>query len=137
LVALTSLINSVPKAMFLSELPTVGHSSAQASLIPHLLWISPKIIPFLLRGLDVPDEEMRANTINTLNTVAKDESSSQVDVITEHASTIVTALLRNADYEITKSPVREQNMVQFFQDLDALRSDYVQRRSSVLACSRV
>ncbi|KAF9508163.1 hypothetical protein BS47DRAFT_1350735 [Hydnum rufescens UP504] len=83
LIALTSLINSVPKAMFLSELPT--------------------IMPFLLRGLDVPDEEMRANIINTLNAVAKDESSSQVNVISEHASTIVTALLRNADYEITKS----------------------------------
>lgn len=84
LVALTSLIKSVPQAMYTHELPAM--------------------MPYLLRGLDLPDENMRANVIETLLSVAKDESPSRTDIISEYASTIVAALLRNGDQELTRSP---------------------------------
>lgn len=51
-------------------------------------------MPLLLRGLDLPDVEMRVNVVETLLKVSRDETR-EPGIITEHASTIVTALLKN------------------------------------------
>ncbi|KDQ18893.1 hypothetical protein BOTBODRAFT_28377 [Botryobasidium botryosum FD-172 SS1] len=74
LAALTSLIKSVPKSMYSQDLPT--------------------LMPLLLRGLDLPDVEMRANVVETLISISTDETK-EPGLISEHASTIVTALLKN------------------------------------------
>jgi len=62
-------------------------------------------MPYLLRGIDVAEEDMRASVINTLISVAEEQSAGEGDVISEHASTIIAALLKNADHRITPSPV--------------------------------
>jgi DNA repair/transcription protein MET18/MMS19 len=62
-------------------------------------------MPYLLRGIDLADEEMRASVINTLISVTEEQSAGEGDIISEHASTIIAALLKNADYRITPSPV--------------------------------
>lgn len=66
-------------------------------------------MPLLLRSLDLPDLEMRANVIDTLLSIAQDEASDEnagkSGVISEHASTIVGALLKNCSIENAASPV--------------------------------
>lgn len=62
-------------------------------------------MPYLLRGVDLADEEMRASVINTLISVAEEKSAGEGDIISEHASTIIAALLKNADYRTTPNPV--------------------------------
>jgi len=49
----------------------------------------------LLRGLDLPDMEIRANVINTLVSVVGAEPTEQ-NTISEHASTLVSTMLRNS-----------------------------------------
>ena len=51
-------------------------------------------MPLLLRSLDLPDHEIRANVIDILQAVA-DPSSKENSAITEHASSIVNNMLRN------------------------------------------
>jgi hypothetical protein len=62
-------------------------------------------MPYLLRGIDVAEEDMRASVINTLISVAEEQSAGEGDIISEHASTIIAALLENADHRITPSLV--------------------------------
>ncbi len=52
-------------------------------------------MPLLLRGLDLPDQEIRANVIDTLLTVA-DTSSKDNSAVTEHAASLVSTMLRNS-----------------------------------------
>ena len=52
-------------------------------------------MPLLLRGLDLPDHEIRVNVINTLLAVA-DTKSQENSVIAEHATSLVTTMLRNS-----------------------------------------
>jgi len=79
LVALTSLIKSLPKSAYTHELPT--------------------LMPLLLRGLDLPDADIRANVIDTFlvtagsNFAVQDQENS---VISEHAASLVSTMLRNA-----------------------------------------
>lgn len=62
-------------------------------------------MPYLLRGLELPEEDMRVNVINTLISVVEEESAGEADIISEHATTIITTLLKNADHNVTTSPV--------------------------------
>lgn len=63
------------------------------------------MMPYLLRGIDLPDQEMRANVINTLITVAEEESAGEADILADHASSIIASLLKNADCGVTASAV--------------------------------
>ncbi|TFY64928.1 hypothetical protein EVJ58_g2311 [Rhodofomes roseus] len=79
LVALTSLIKSVPKTVYAHQMPT--------------------LMPLLLRGLDLPDFEIRASVIDTLLATAESSSSSKAKengIIAEHASSLVSTMLRNS-----------------------------------------
>lgn len=53
----------------------------------------------LIRGLDLPDAQIRASIFDTLSTVAETASTDQSDsqgIIAEHAPTLTTAALQNA-----------------------------------------
>ncbi|KAH8075854.1 ARM repeat-containing protein [Cristinia sonorae] len=78
LVALTTLIKSMPRSAYTHELPT--------------------LMPLLLRGLDLPDADIRANVIDTF-LAASDASSPESKenaVISEHATSLVSTMLKNA-----------------------------------------
>jgi hypothetical protein len=70
-----------------------------------LLIIHLKLMPLLLRGLDLPDMEIRANVINTLVSVVGAEPTEQ-NTISEHASTLVSTMLRNSMASEMSSMVR-------------------------------
>jgi len=73
LVALTSLIKSIPKTTYIHEMPS--------------------LVPLLLRALELPDNDIKANVIDTfLVTTERDPSE---DVVSEHALTLVSAMLKN------------------------------------------
>jgi len=60
----------------------------------------------LLRGLDLPDNSVRASVIDTL-TVAAEGDTAEYSVISEHASTLVSAMLRNSlSSEMASTSVR-------------------------------
>lgn len=78
----------------------------------------PGMMPFLLRGIDLPEAEMKIGVIETLISVAEEESGrpalagqsggagqNQKDVISEHAGTIVTNLLKNIEARENPSTV--------------------------------
>ncbi|KAG5647524.1 hypothetical protein DXG03_009461 [Asterophora parasitica] len=75
LVALTSLIKAIPKAAYAHEMPS--------------------LMPLLLRGLDLPDFEIRADVIDTLLAAAEGDASEQ-GLVSEHASTLVNIMLKNS-----------------------------------------
>lgn len=62
-------------------------------------------MPYLLRGIELSDEDMRTNVINTLISVAEEESAGEADIMAEHSTTIIASLLKNSDSSVTKSPV--------------------------------
>jgi len=74
-VALTSLIKSVPRAAYVHEMPS--------------------LIPLLLRGLDLPDPDIRGNIIDTFLAAAEGESPEK-SLVSEHSVTLVNAMLRNS-----------------------------------------
>ncbi|KAF8489304.1 ARM repeat-containing protein [Gautieria morchelliformis] len=79
LVALASLIKSIPQTMYSHEIP--------------------KLMPLLLRGLDLPDVDMRVDVIKTLQSTARDGATSGDTVqaaVSEHAASLVTAMLKNS-----------------------------------------
>ncbi|KLO19073.1 ARM repeat-containing protein [Schizopora paradoxa] len=79
LVAMSFLISSLPKSVYVSEMT--------------------KLMTHLIRGLDLPDAQIRASIFDTLSTVAETASAEQSDiqgVIAEHAHTLTTVALQNA-----------------------------------------
>ncbi|KAJ2934020.1 hypothetical protein H1R20_g3061, partial [Candolleomyces eurysporus] len=74
LVALSGMIKSAPKATYMAELPS--------------------LIPLLIRGLDLPDPDIRRNVIETLLAAAEGETPEK-SLVAEHASTLVNAMLKN------------------------------------------
>lgn len=64
-----------------------------------------KLMPLLLRGLDLPDMEIRANVIDTLVSAVGAEPTEQ-STISEHASTLVSTMLRNSMASGMSSTVR-------------------------------
>ncbi|GLB41862.1 putative RNAPII transcription regulator C-terminal [Lyophyllum shimeji] len=75
LVALTSLIKAIPKASYAHEMPS--------------------LMPLVLRGLELPDFDIRADVIDTLLAAAEGDVAAQ-NLVTEHTSTLVTAMLKNS-----------------------------------------
>ncbi|OCH91496.1 ARM repeat-containing protein [Obba rivulosa] len=81
LVALTSLITSVPNSIYAHEMST--------------------LLPLLLRGLDLPDPEIRVSVINTLLAAAQPGSgghaaAKEKNALSEHATNLVTTMLKNS-----------------------------------------
>ncbi|KAM6497040.1 ARM repeat-containing protein [Amanita muscaria] len=83
LVALTALIRSVPRAAYVHEMPT--------------------LMPLLLRGLELPDSDIRASVIDALLAAANSGESLEKNIISEHATSLVNAMLRNSMVDQTPS----------------------------------
>lgn len=62
-------------------------------------------MPLLLRGLDLPDTEIRANVIDTL-LAAAESGNKDSSAASEHASSLVTTMLKNSLVQETPSVVR-------------------------------
>ncbi|KAG6833236.1 hypothetical protein H0H87_009857 [Tephrocybe sp. NHM501043] len=75
LVALTSLIKAIPKTTYAHQMTS--------------------LMPLLLRGLELPDFEIRADVIDTLLAAAEGDASDQ-SLVSEHAPTLVTYMLKNS-----------------------------------------
>jgi len=75
LVASTALLRSIPRAAYVHAIPT--------------------LMPLLLRGLDLPDADIRASVIDTLLAAANSASTPETAIISEHATSLVSAMLRN------------------------------------------
>jgi len=90
LVALSFLISALPKSVYVSEMS--------------------KLTTHLIRGLDLPDAQIRASIFDTFLTVTETASADLSDgqgIIAEHASTLTTAALRNAlPHEVTSASLR-------------------------------
>lgn len=52
-------------------------------------------MPLLLRGLELPDAEIRANVIDTLLAAAEGDSPEK-SIVSEYASTLVSTMLKNS-----------------------------------------
>jgi DNA repair/transcription protein MET18/MMS19 len=64
-----------------------------------------QLIPLLLRGLDLPDAEIRGNVIDTFLAAAEGESPEK-SLVSEHSVTLVNAMLRNSKVGEMTSIVR-------------------------------
>ena len=62
-------------------------------------------MPLLLRGLSLPDNEIRAGVIDTL-IATTDPDSKDNELVTNYASSLVTIMLKNAKAKDMPSPVR-------------------------------
>ncbi|KIK61642.1 hypothetical protein GYMLUDRAFT_996292 [Collybiopsis luxurians FD-317 M1] len=76
LVALTSLISSIPKTLYIHDMP--------------------KLVPLLVRGLDLPDHNIRYQVIKTFLSVAEEDSA---EAISDHISTLIDSMLKNSTVE--------------------------------------
>jgi len=61
-------------------------------------------MPLLLRGLSLPDNEIRAGIIDTL-IATTDPKSKDNDLVSEYASSLVAVMLKNAKAKDMPSPV--------------------------------
>ncbi|KAK0188708.1 ARM repeat-containing protein [Armillaria mellea] len=75
LVALASLIKSISKPLYSQQMPT--------------------LIPLLLRGLDLPDESIHANVIDTFITAAEGDTPEQ-SLVAEHVPSLISKMLKNS-----------------------------------------
>lgn len=75
LVALTALTRSVSRAAYAHAMPI--------------------LMPLLLRGLDLPDVDIRAAVIDALLDAANSGESLEQTIISEHATSLVRAMLHN------------------------------------------
>ncbi|KAG1876711.1 ARM repeat-containing protein [Suillus subalutaceus] len=83
LVALAYLINVVPKAVYVTQMPS--------------------LMPILLRGLDLADPSIRSHIINTLSNNIEITSADK-DAVSMYASTLVLAMLKNCMYSEMPDP---------------------------------
>jgi DNA repair/transcription protein MET18/MMS19 len=103
LVALASLIKAMPQTTYVHEMPTV---SPTPNYFAPLFIIRFQLTPLLLRGLDLPDTEIRANVINTFISAAVGSECTGHSAISEHASTLVSTMLNNSMASEVSSTVR-------------------------------
>jgi len=82
-VALTALIRSVSRTAYAHAMP--------------------KLMPLLLRGLDLPDADIRASVIDSLFDAARSGETLEQSIISEHATSLVNAMLRNCMVDQTPS----------------------------------
>lgn len=64
-------------------------------------------MPLLLRGLSLPDNEIRAGVIDTL-VATTDPNSKDNDLVSKYASSLVTVMLKNAKVKDMPSSVCKQ-----------------------------
>ena len=100
LVALASVINVVPKALYISQMPSV---SADMKL-PFLTEKYLQLIPLLIRGLDLEDSAIRVDIINTLSNII-DAATDGDTPLSSHASTLVLVMLKNSAISDMPDPV--------------------------------
>jgi len=81
---LSSLIRAMPKATYIHEMPA--------------------LMPLLLRGLNLPDDEIRAGVIDTL-IATTDPNGKDNELVSKYASSLVAVMLKNAKAEDMPSPV--------------------------------
>ncbi len=62
-------------------------------------------MPLLLRGLDLPDADIRASVIDALFDAARSGEALEQSIISEHATSLVNAMLRNCMMDQTPSAV--------------------------------
>lgn len=106
LVALTSLIKSIPKATYLQELSSVNLLPFK---IDYLYSPCIQLVPLLLRGLELPDPEIRVNVIGTFQAAAQNEEADSgsaqkqqeqyKEIISQHAGTLVNLMLNNSSVQ--------------------------------------
>lgn len=84
LVGLASLIKAVPRSIYEDRMPT--------------------LMPLLIRGLELPDPDVRVNVIDTLFASASSKEAANQEakpedrnVFAEHISTLIAATLKNSD----------------------------------------
>ncbi|KAL7416158.1 Dos2-interacting transcription regulator of RNA-Pol-II-domain-containing protein [Mrakia frigida] len=77
LVALASIIKVIPRALCVAELPT--------------------LLPLLLRCIDLPDAELKANVMDVLLVVAEADDPVSLETVEAQAPRIVEGLLRGLD----------------------------------------
>jgi DNA repair/transcription protein MET18/MMS19 len=70
-----------------------------------------QLMPLLIRGLEVPDADVRANVIETLHASASakekdNDNDTGRNVFAEHTSTLVSAMIKNSDFKKMHSVVR-------------------------------
>ncbi|KAL1941257.1 hypothetical protein VTO73DRAFT_7469 [Trametes versicolor] len=75
LVALAALIKSVPKSTYTDQMTS--------------------LMPLLLRGLELPDNEIRASVIDTLQAAATSAGKDNT-LLAEHAASLVSTMLKNS-----------------------------------------
>jgi len=91
LVALASSHNITEQTASLVALISVIRACPRSTYAPELPWI----IPFLLRGLELPDAEIRADAIAIFIATAEGESLEK-PMISEYSSTLVNLMLKNS-----------------------------------------
>lgn len=57
-----------------------------------------QLLPLLLRGLNLPDNNIRGNVIDTFLAAAEGDSP-ETSIVAEHASTLATSMLKNSMVE--------------------------------------
>lgn len=104
LIALSSLLQHIPKQMTLVELPKVGFSccpscatTSSPNLRAHL-----QLLPLLITSLDLSDPALRANVIDTLALLAREVPTEMSEHIVGLVGKVLKALVAD-----TKSVSRE------------------------------
>lgn len=69
-----------------------------------LMLIFQQLIPLLLRGLELSDNAIRNNVIDTFLAAAEGESPEK-NLVSEHSSTLVNSMLKNSKLEELSSTV--------------------------------
>ena len=100
LVALTAVIKASPRATFVHEIPTVSALpiSFRTSFCINLPYTCQQLIPFLLRGLELKDADIRANVIDTFIAAAEGETEEK-SIVAEHSTALVILMLKNSKVE--------------------------------------
>lgn len=101
LVVLASIIPALPGALCVSSLPTVSHVRFALKLVrpradPSNVFLF-QLLPFLLKCLELPDSDLKANVIQTLEQVAQVDDPTSQEAIESQGVTLVSALLKCLD----------------------------------------
>ena len=106
LVGLTSLIRVVPKATYFHDMPTVRKKKPLRRFVSLIVPFAVQLMPLLLRGLNLPDNGIRAGVIDTL-IATTDPNNKENELISKYAGSLVTVMLKNSKAEDMPSPVCE------------------------------
>jgi DNA repair/transcription protein MET18/MMS19 len=110
------LIKAIPKAAYAHEMPSVRYRKADLRSCNECT--THQLMPLLLRGLELPDFNIRADVIDTFLSAAEGDASEQ-SLVSEHSSTLVTYMLKNSMVNEMPSVVR-CNPSSIFRELNPL-----------------